>query len=317
MRGWWRAAGGRGATNAVFSPDEKGPNNSPPVLQLSAIMSRMDEKRPPYDLKAHGPSGSGSPRHLPGRGPFPRLDDHLVVPELTRDEIIGGRHVVASPAKPPHATQHTRLDYVIEANVAPGYRAATDLITRYDVDSDFASDTCVFKDGVDPETGTRYLEEIAFEVVSKQNEGLVTEKAVRMHRRGVRRIFAIWVKSQRACEWSPESRSWRLLDHGASIEDPCLVKPLAVAALLHAAAADRAVVEALAAKGSPAIQERDAAAEARGMARSVFQVLEARGLEVSEAQRQEILGCRDLDRLDRWLRRAATLASADEILSEP
>ncbi|HYO15054.1 MAG TPA: hypothetical protein VE685_17815 [Thermoanaerobaculia bacterium] len=277
----------------------------------------MDGKRPPYDLKAPGPTGSGSPMHLPRRGLFPRLDDHLVVPELTREEIIGGRRVVSMPAKPPHATQHTRLDYVIEPNVAPGYQAATDLLTRHDEESDFASDTCVFKDGADPETGARYLEEIAFEVVSEQNDGLVTEKAVRMHRRGVRRIFAIWVKGQRICEWASENRNWRLLDHGASIEDPCLVKPLAVAALLDAAAADHAVVEALAAKGSPAIQERDAAAKAVGMAEAILQFLEARGLEVSEAQRQEILGGRDLDRLRRWLRRAATLASVDEVLSGP
>lgn len=290
-------------------------------MLLSAIMSRMNERRPPYDLKAPGPSGSGSPMHLPGRGSSPRLDDHLVVPELTREEIIGGRRMTASPAKPPHAMQHTRLDYVIEANTAPGYQAATDLITRHDVDSDFASDTCVFKAGVDAQTGARYLEEMVFEVISEQNDGLVTEKALRMHRRGVRRIFAIWVKGQRVCEWSPESRSWRLLDHGASIEDSCLVRPLAVAALLNAAAADRAVVEALAAKGSPAIQERDAAAEARGeargMARSVLQVLEMRGLAVGEAQREEILACRDLERLNRWLRRAATLATVHEVLAEP
>jgi hypothetical protein len=251
--------------------------------------------------------------HLPGRGPFPRLDDHLVVPELTRDEIIGGRRVTASPANPPHATQQTRLDYVIEPHVAPGYRAATDLLTRHDEESNFASDTCVFKDGVDPETGTRYLEEIAFEVVSEQNDGLATEKAVRMDRRGVRRIFAIWVRGQRVCEWSPESRTWRLLDHGASIEDPCLVRPLAVAALLDAAAADRAVVEALAAKGSPAIRERDAAVKAE----AILQVLEARGLALSGAQREEILACRDLDRLNRWLRRAATLATVHEVLAEP
>jgi len=25
------------------------------------------------------------------QGPFPSVDDHLVVPEVTRDEIIGGR----------------------------------------------------------------------------------------------------------------------------------------------------------------------------------------------------------------------------------
>jgi hypothetical protein len=257
---------------------------------------------------------------LPGRGAFPSIEDHLVQAEVTRDEIIGGHPVVALPAHRPHATQQTRLDYVLDAHVAPGYEAATDLLTRHDAESDFASDACVLKDGVDPATGIRYLEEIAFEVVSEQNERYVAEKAVRMNRRGVRRIFAILVKGRRVCEWSAESQNWRPLDALARIEDPCLVTPLAVAALLDAAAADNAVAEALVAKGNPALREREAAAEARGLAegtaRSILRVLESRGIAVETEQRQEILRCLDLDRLDRWLRRAVLAAAAAEVTAE-
>jgi hypothetical protein len=250
-----------------------------------------------------------------------RVDDHLVVPELTRDEIIGGQRVVASPANPPHAIQQFRLDYVLQPHLAPGYRGASDLLTRHDEESDFATDACVLKEGIDPATGSRYLEEIAFEVVSEQNQGLVNEKALRMHRRGVRRIFTIWVKGQRrVCEWSPESRSWLPLEAGSRIEDPCLVKPLPVAALLDLVEADNAVAEALGARGNPALQTREAAAEVRGRAagtaEAILKVLEARGIAVPDAQRQEILGCRDLGRLDRWLRRAAVASSAEEILAE-
>lgn len=290
-------------------------------------MSPMDENRRGYNFKAPGHSDGGSPRHLPGRGgPFPRVDDHLVEPEVTRDEIIGGQRIVAFPANPPHANQQSRLDYVLQALVAPGYIASADLLTRHDQESDFASDACIYKEGVDPTTGARYLEEIAFEVVSEQNEGWVTEKARRMHRRGVRRIFAVWVKkTHRVCEWSSESESWHRLGPDARIEDVCLVTPLQVASLLDAAKADYAVVEALAAKGSPAIREREAAAEARGEARgeikgkaaAILKFLETRGIPASEAQRQEILGCQDLDRLDRWLGRAALASSADEVISEP
>lgn len=263
--------------------------------------------------------------HRPGRG-FPGIDDRLVEPEVTRDEIIGGLRVVASPALEPHATQHTELDYVLRAHVSPGYRAAADLLTRHDEESDFATDVCVFKKGTDPATGGRNLEEIAFEVVSSQNEAYVTEKAVRMHRRGVRRIFAVWTKGrQRICEWSPETQDWRSLDAGSRIEDPCLVAPLAVAALLDAAVADNAVVEALIAKGNPALREREAAAEAKGEAKgkaegraegiagAILKVLEARRVAVTEAQRQEILRCQDLHRLDRWLHQAARAASGDEL----
>ncbi len=294
----------------------------------------MDEKRSGYNLKA--PGAAGAPRHLPGRG-FPRVDDHLVVPEITRDEIIAGRRVVAMPADPPHATRHADLAYVLRAHVAPGYVGAADLLTRHGEKSDFASDACIYKEGIDPSTGARHLEEIAFEVVSEQREQNVTEKAVEMHRRGVRRIFAVFVKGPRLCEWSPESRNWRSVEAGSRIEDRCLVTPLAVAALVDAALADNAVAEALIAKGNPTILHREAAAEARGEARgraagraegqaegraegiaeSILKVLEARGIAVSPAQREEVSRCSDLDRLDRWLLRAARASSAEELTSEP
>jgi len=283
----------------------------------------VDRKPSVYSLKAPGPAGASL--HLPGRGSFPRLDDHLVVPEITRDEVIAGRRVVASPASPPHATRHTDLDYVLRAHVAPGYTCAADLLTRVSETSDFASDVCIYKDGTDPATGTRYLEEIAFEVVSQQGPGDVTEKAVEMHRRGVRRIFAAFVKGPRLCEWSPASRSWRSLEAASRIEDRCLVAPLSVSALLDAALADNAVAEALIAKGNPTILRREAAAEAKGkaegkaeglaegMAESILKILEARGVAVSPLQREEILRCADLDRLDRWVRRATLAPSTDEL----
>jgi len=290
----------------------------------------MGEDRPAYSLKA--PGASGHSLHLPGRGPFPPLDEHLVEPEVTRAEIIGGRRVVASPAEPPHADQHGDLQYVLRAHVNPGYIAAVDLLTRHDIKSDFASDVCVRRAGVDPQTGTRYLEELAFEVVSEQKERDVSEKAPRMHRRGVRRIFAIFVKSRQVCEWSPESQGgWLPLAPTSWIEDPCLAMPLAVTALLDPAMADDAVIEALAAKGNPAIRRREAearadgeargkaealAAEGRaaGMAAAILRVLESRGIAVSPAQRQEILRCADPDILDRWLGRAALASSAGKVL---
>ncbi|MEA2603555.1 MAG: hypothetical protein QOF89_4547 [Acidobacteriota bacterium] len=297
-------------------------------------MSKMDEKRSGYSLKM--PGSSGGPLHLPGQG-FPRIDDHLVQPEVTRDEIINGRRVVAFPADPPHATQHGDLHYVLRAHVAPGYRGAVDLLTRQGQKSDFASDACVYKDGIDPLSSARYLEEMAFEVVSEQSDRDVTEKAVGMHRRGVRRIFAAFVKGPRLCEWSPKSRSWRPLDGGSRIEDPCLAVPLPIGALLDAALADNAVAEALIAKGNPTILNLEATAEARGeakgktagwaegraagraegMAESILRILEARGVAVSPAQREEILCCSDFDRLDRWLLRATLASSVNELTSEP
>jgi predicted transposase YdaD len=100
---------------------------------------------------------------------------------------------------------------------------------------------------------------------------------------------------------------------------------LAVAALLDAAAAKIAVVKGLAAQGNPELQRREAEARseakaegrAEGKAEGILNLLTARGVAVNEAQRQEILRCRDLDRLDRWLVQAAFVSAAGEFTSEP
>src|SRR5436305_9954763 len=92
----------------------------------------MDEKRSGMSLKAQGASG-GSMR-LPGRGPSPAVDDHLVAPEVTRDEIIAGRKVVAFPAEAPHGDKQVDLDTLLRLHVAPGYVVSADLITRVAVD---------------------------------------------------------------------------------------------------------------------------------------------------------------------------------------
>ena len=202
-------------------------------------MSSMDEKRAGMSLKA--PAASGASLRLPGRGPSPAVDDHLVVPEITRDEIIAGRKVVAFPAEASHGDKQVDLDTLLRLHVAPGYVVSADLITRFAVDSDFASDTCVRRAGVDPATGRRYLEEIAFEVVSTQSERNAAEKAQVMHRSGVRRVFGVWVKGRRrVCEWSTGSEGWSLLEEDSQIEDRCLGAPLPVKALLDAAWVPRA-----------------------------------------------------------------------------
>jgi len=45
----------------------------------------------------------------------------------------------------------------------PSHPVSTELLTRAGPRSDFATDTCVCRSGIDPRTGSRYLEELAFE----------------------------------------------------------------------------------------------------------------------------------------------------------
>ncbi|MFC8595752.1 hypothetical protein [Streptomyces atroolivaceus] len=60
--------------------------------------------------------------------------------------------------------------------------------------------------------------------------------------------------------------------------------------------------------------EGRAEGEARGRAEDILLVFDERGIDVPDGIRNTITGCRDLDVLRRWLRRAATAATADEIL---
>src|SRR5262244_367647 len=54
--------------------------------------------------------------------------------------------------------------------------------------------------------------------------------------------------------------------------------------------------------------------EARGEARAVLTVLDARGVPVPEAIREQILACTDLTQLDAWLRRATTATIAEDVI---
>ncbi len=283
----------------------------------------MDENNPKYRMQAPGAADFAPAWRLPERG-FPRVDDHRRDIDFRREEMIGGRRIEAMPAGRDHGVQQVRLDRVIDSYVAEGYEAASDLKTRFDEESDFASDTAILKKGVDPQTGTRHLEKVAFEIVSKQRRALVTEKTQRMIRRGVERVFAIFVKKGEVAEWSTAEKQWVTLHPSSSIEDDRLVAPIPVKALLNVPAADNAVASALVAKGNPVIQEIEsrskaegkAEGEVRGQAVSILKILEARGIAPGEALREQILETTDPDVLDRWIARVALVSSADALLDE-
>jgi hypothetical protein len=50
-----------------------------------------------------------------------------------------------------------------------------------------------------------------------------------------------------------------------------------------------------------------------GKTAAVLEVLEARGLSISDAQRERILSTSDLETLTRWVRRAVTVGSVDAL----
>jgi hypothetical protein len=241
------------------------------------------------------------------------------------------------PADPEHATKHGKVTVVVGAHVAEGYELAVDMLTRTSKTSDFAPDVSVFPSAPDPRTKGRQLEELAFEVASKQALKVPTDKARKLIARGVRRVFCVLVKKGRLLEWSTAIDGWATVPRTSSIHDPCLVRPLPVAALLDAALADNEVAEALLVKRPPAIRRalseseekghvegrregkaegrREGKAEGRteGKAEAVLAVLDARGVKVTSALRKRILAVTDAAEVDTWLRRAAVVQKAQEL----
>ncbi len=186
-------------------------------------------------------------------------DEHVVVPE-TGQEMIDGVIVEVAPSLPPHSDRQCDIAYVIRACTAPGYIASTELLTRASADNDFATDVCVRKQGVDPATGGRYLEELSFEVKYTQTRAALTRRARMLIDRGVRRVFAIHVSKNAANvtagpveEWHDDGWVTRLRTD--VIQDVCLIRPLQVGALLDASQADKAVVQALIERKHPALIE--------------------------------------------------------------
>jgi len=260
--------------------------------------------------------------------PLPEIDERLIWPE-TRYEVVDGEVCYVSPAEPPHAILHARLAALLEAHAAEGFETAVDMLTRTSHRGDMAPDGSVFPEALDPETGGRQIEQLAFEIVSSESIAHAGRKALALTGRGVRRVFAVDVEKSRVLEWSRDTGAWQLLASGAAIADAALVLPLPVGALLDAAEADDAVSRAMLAKKNPVLtravaegEARGRAAgeargraegEARGRAEAIVAVLAARGLTPTAAQLELLHATSDGATLATWLARAVVAARVDAV----
>jgi hypothetical protein len=272
------------------------------------------------------PGGMRAPE--PGPSAWPRVSDYAVEPE-SGHELFDGEVREALPAGPKHAQQHNQVEYVLRAYVASGYHVATDLLTRQAVRHNFASDTSIRKKGVDPATGDRYLEELAFEVKSTQSGGNLEKRARIMAARGVRRIFAIPVRGDAAgneiiagpvAEWMPAEERWRTYRDGELIADPCLFEPLPVRALLDAVEADDAVAQVLLDKGNRVLVRHTEAAREEGRAEQTRKILHMllrdRGIAIDADAHARIAACNDVDVMERWVARAVRVTNASDLFGD-
>lgn len=221
-------------------------------------------------------AGPANRLDLPGPRALPWPDEHVVEPE-TDQEMIDGQIIQVAPSMSPHADRQVDIAYVIRAHVASGYVASAELLTRVSDDDDFATDACIRRRGRDAR-GHRYLEEISFEVKHTQSESDLKKRARYLIGRGVRRVFAVYVRVDKAGddeqvkagpvkEWWPgetgDQGDWKALDEESYIKDRCLHRPIKVRSLLDAVEADNAVYDALVAKNNPRLREREAEIQAR------------------------------------------------------
>lgn len=304
----------------------------------SAIVGLMEPKRagqsillaPPYAGSSEACSFPSSSGGAVMRS-FPPVDQHIVEPETTRDEMIRGRKIIAQPALEPHGDAHADLGMLLRVHVREGYRASIDLLTRASERSNFATDVSIRREGTDPGTGRRYLEEVSFEIVNEQSMTIVQQKAEDLIERGVRRVFGIFVKRGEVREWSREKAGFVPLDLDGALEDPCFVRPIRVRALLDYAVAEREVVRALEEKRSPELLALEQKSEEKGRQEGLARGLE-RGL---EQERRELLRALLVERfghvpeaaegriaaasgetLMTWVKRSVHAKTLDEVLVE-
>jgi hypothetical protein len=255
------------------------------------------------------------------------VDEHIVRPEVTRDELIRGRKVVAMPAALPHATRQFGLDSLLEPHIHPAWEGATELLTRVSQGSDFATDVCIVQKGTDPATGQRFLEEVSFEIINEQSMRDIRDKAEDLTRRGVRRIFAVFVKTGKVGEWSAKHGDFVTLAEDDVIEDRCFIKPIPVRALLDQRLARAEAVRAYDRAKEPAMLEIKAKAErngerrgerrgrAQGMRAMLLEQLSTRFGELPAAATARVRDSNP-DQLRLWAKRVLTAPTLGEVFGE-
>ena len=230
------------------------------------------------------------------------VDERLVAGE-GRYEIIDGRVIHTAPAHEPHGRRHAKIAGLVEAHAAADYTVAADMLTRTQELDDFAPDVSIYPHARDPDSGGRQLEEMVFEVVSKETLGHAGKKAAKLCARGVRRVFGVDIERERLLEWSRATDAWEILGPDFVLFDPTLAAPLPGAALL----AKKNAVLARAMK-----KERDEG-RAEERAEDTLGFLAFRGLSISEPLAARIRETSDLDLLAEWKRRVTTVASAEAL----
>lgn len=261
-----------------------------------------------------------------------RVSDYVVETE-TDFELFQGQLREVPHAGPLHSQQLGQVNFVLSAYVARGHGVDLFLLTRQEADNNFASDISIRKNGTDPDTDDRYLEELAFEIKSTLVPEELEQRARIMARCGVRRVFAVPVTGHPAgidrvagslAEWMPAEERWRTYRGDEVIADPCLFEPVPIRAPLDPDAVDDAVARVLVHKGHPLLGRLQQHAylmsveegQAKGIQSCIRVIMDSRGLAMDAATHARIDACGDLAILQRWVARAVRATSASELFDD-
>jgi len=245
---------------------------------------------------SHGPFRADQIR---SGDPYELSDGHAIHCMTTggrgsRANLLGGSVLETDPA-------------VEEAGVDTGYSPSSELLRAPDVAVGNVPDVPGWVRGAPP-LAVEYAD-------TGQDEADLAKKISELLTAGTKHVWVVRLVGPRRVEVYEPGKAMRIVQQGEELTAPgVLQNPVPVEALYDRDAAHRVTFRNLLQRqGYRDLDEVRSEGQIRALRGSVVDVLEARGLTVDEASRAALESCRDLGALRRWLTKAATAATSEDV----
>ncbi len=253
-------------------------------------------------------------------GPGPFRAEHLH--DGDRYELSNGHPIYCAPAGRDHADHNLTGSLMLAtdpatewAGVDAGYQADGGTLRAPDI----AVGPTPERDGWIP--GAPLL---AVEYASRgQDEQELQSRIADLLAAGSRYVWVVRLVGPRRVEVYSQDQAMRIVGVDDTLQAPGILRnPIPVRALYEREPAyEAALTNLLQRRGYDSLEAVQAESEARGEARGKVQggmqtllmMLDARGIALSEAQRQTIMNSQDPEQLRLWVHRAAVVDSADAL----
>ncbi len=235
--------------------------------------------------------------------PYELSDGHLI-----RCMPTGGRGSDAAATGAAVLKSDPQVD---AAGVDTGYSPAPDTLRAPDVAVGNVPREPGWVKGVPP-LAVEYAD-------SGQDEADLATKIGELLDAGTRLVWVVRLVGPKRVEVHEAGREMRLVRPGEELQAPGILRnPVPVEALYDWEVGREVTLRNLLQRhGFESLEAVQAEGELETLRSAVLDVLEARGLPVGDEVRAAAAACRDAAVLRRWLRKAATLTSAAELLAEP